>query len=508
MADKKAIIIVKGDTTGFGGRKLLTINCSSEVWDLTQLKAKWILHGLEQVFNDLTQPLEINYTKEQTEAFPLGDDYGILRFETQSGERVTADNTIPVKVINYVSGNAIATDAYTLDLEIKDGDEVVMTVLVEAAVTLELGPVETLPSGSAAYAQNIGTENHQKWKLGIPQGEKGDQGEPGQNGADGKDGKDGKDGVDGAPATIRVGTTTTGEPGTDAEVKNSGTSSEAVFDFKIPKGEKGDQGEPGASMEAVVVNSLPSVGETGKIYLVPKQTPAQEDVYEEWIWAVVSQPSTYGWEHIGTTEIDLSGYEKTENKVTSLSNQSTDTQYPSAKCVYDELGGKQDTISDLNSIRSGASAGATALQPNTAITGATKCKITFDSHGLVTGGEDLSESDIPALSAYEPKGTVVSLSATDSITLADNTTYNGGTQTSLTIALPSTITVAFLSQVIFTSGATATSISFPDEINWRGDDLTYDSVLQKRVFEPVANKRYTIVFTNDGNTTNGFVVGV
>ena len=142
MAEKKEIIIVKGDTTGFGGRVLLTINCSSSVWDLTQLKAKWFLHGLEQVFNDITQPIEINYTKEQTDAFPLGDDYGILRFENQSGERVTADNTIPVKVINYVSGNAIATDAYTLDLEIKDGDEVVMNVLVEAAVTLELGPVE------------------------------------------------------------------------------------------------------------------------------------------------------------------------------------------------------------------------------------------------------------------------------------------------------------------------------------------------------------------------------
>lgn len=36
---------------------------------------------------------------------------------------------------------------------------------------------------------------------------------------------------------------------------------------------------------------------------------------------------------------------------------------------------------------------------NTAITGATKCKITYDSKGLVTGGADLSASDIPNLSA-------------------------------------------------------------------------------------------------------------
>ena len=59
---------------------------------------------------------------------------------------------------------------------------------------------------------------------------------------------------------------------------------------------------------------------------------------------------------------------------------------------------KQDAISDLNAIRSGASAGATALQPNASITGATKCKITYDSKGLVTDGADLQESDIPFLS--------------------------------------------------------------------------------------------------------------
>lgn len=36
---------------------------------------------------------------------------------------------------------------------------------------------------------------------------------------------------------------------------------------------------------------------------------------------------------------------------------------------------------------------------NTAITGATKCKITYDSKGLVTKGEDLKAADIPNLSA-------------------------------------------------------------------------------------------------------------
>ena len=41
----------------------------------------------------------------------------------------------------------------------------------------------------------------------------------------------------------------------------------------------------------------------------------------------------------------------------------------------------------------------TKITANTAITGATKCKITYDSKGLVTGGADLAASDIPDLSS-------------------------------------------------------------------------------------------------------------
>lgn len=41
---------------------------------------------------------------------------------------------------------------------------------------------------------------------------------------------------------------------------------------------------------------------------------------------------------------------------------------------------------------------ATKITANAAITGATKCKITYDAKGLVTAGADLAESDIPSLS--------------------------------------------------------------------------------------------------------------
>lgn len=55
-------------------------------------------------------------------------------------------------------------------------------------------------------------------------------------------------GEPGAAASIRVGSVTTGGPGTPANVVNSGTSSSAILDFTIPKGadgEPGAKGDPG-----------------------------------------------------------------------------------------------------------------------------------------------------------------------------------------------------------------------------------------------------------------------
>lgn len=51
-----------------------------------------------------------------------------------------------------------------------------------------------------------------------------------------------------------------------------------------------------------------------------------------------------------TISLSFGGYENSVNKVTSLSQASTDTQYPSAKCVYD-LVGQIDTA--LNTILNG-----------------------------------------------------------------------------------------------------------------------------------------------------------
>lgn len=75
--------------------------------------------------------------------------------------------------------------------------------------------------------------------FGIPQGL------PGERGMTGETGSQGEKGDTGNAATIEIGTVTTGEPGTAADVSNIGTSGAAIFNFTIPQGEKGERGEPG-----------------------------------------------------------------------------------------------------------------------------------------------------------------------------------------------------------------------------------------------------------------------
>lgn len=104
------------------------------------------------------------------------------------------------------------------------------------------------PTGEAGQAWFVGTADDNvvyQWDvdknqwvnvgpLKGPKGDKGDTGSPGANGAPG------------TAATIQVGNVS---GGTTASVTNSGTSAAAVFDFVLPKGDKGEKGaagDPGA----------------------------------------------------------------------------------------------------------------------------------------------------------------------------------------------------------------------------------------------------------------------
>jgi phage baseplate assembly protein W len=97
----------------------------------------------------------------------------------------------------------------------------------------------------------------------------------------------GPQGPQGPGATVSIGTTTTGLPGTDASVVNTGTPTDSILDFTIPRGEKGEPGT-GVTIKGTVPNSasLPSTGNT---------------IGDMWI----ASDTGHGWSWEGTQWIDV-----------------------------------------------------------------------------------------------------------------------------------------------------------------------------------------------------------
>lgn len=59
---------------------------------------------------------------------------------------------------------------------------------------------------------------------------------------------EGQQGIPGESATIELGTITTGVAGSDVIITNTGTDTDAVFNFTIPRGDQGIQGLPGQDL--------------------------------------------------------------------------------------------------------------------------------------------------------------------------------------------------------------------------------------------------------------------
>ncbi len=117
-----------------------------------------------------------------------------------------------------------------------------------STVTVEIGTVTKLPPGSTPTVQNSGTDQNVVLDFGIVDGDQGDPGTPGTPGTPGRDGDPGppgQPGADGTAATITVGSVTALPPGSTPSVSNSGTPYDAVLDFGLVTGDKGDKGDTG-----------------------------------------------------------------------------------------------------------------------------------------------------------------------------------------------------------------------------------------------------------------------
>ena len=86
------------------------------------------------------------------------------------------------------------------------------------------------------------------------------------------------------------------------------------------------------TLNILVVQTLPTQDiSTTTIYLVPKQTPETQDIYDEYIYV------NNAWEHIGTTQIDLSNYYTKSEINTLLADK------------VDKVAGKQLSTEDFTS---------------------------------------------------------------------------------------------------------------------------------------------------------------
>ena len=94
-------------------------------------------------------------------------------------------------------------------------------------------------------------------------------------------GQDGEDGADGKAATIKVGQVTTVDPDVDASVVNTGTETNALFDFSIPKGQSGTNGSDGYS-PTIVENAENTDG----IYKLDVTTKEIADIIEDKIYSL------------------------------------------------------------------------------------------------------------------------------------------------------------------------------------------------------------------------------
>lgn len=120
-----------------------------------------------------------------------------------------------------------------------------------------------------------------------------------------------------------------------------------------------------------------------------------------------------------------------------------------------------------------------AVGANSAITGATKTKITYDSKGLVTSGADLSASDIPDISAtYETKS-----NKSDSYTQSSSSTY--ATSKALVDGLATKAALARFTATIGTSWTEESTGLYTQEVTIEGisetDTPTVDLVLSDNV---------------------------
>lgn len=161
--------------------------------------------------------------------------------------------------------------------------------------------------------------------------------------------------------------------------------------------------------------------------------------------------------------------------------------------INQNIAAKQNEITDLAAIRSGAAKGATALQPQTGGSG-TKFLADDNTYKEI----DIPEGDFATKEELDEKQDKVDIvdhgTGDTTFALTPNILHKWGTVTSLTITLaaPVDTTVANYYMFEFTSGSTATTLSLPSTVTW-ASDVSIE-----------ANKKYQVSILNNCGVIGGF----
>ena len=143
-----------------------------------------------------------------------------------------------------------------------------------------------------------------------------------------------------------------------------------------------------------VYATLPQTGASNVLYLIgPIGTGA--DKYEEYVYA------NNNWTRIGDTSIDLADY------VTSSALGAALANYYNKNDVDWLLAGKQDTIQDLDAIRRGSQAGATAVQTETLNLALSKTVAESGVYDVTANNNNAKFASLSALLSSENLNTLI-----------------------------------------------------------------------------------------------------
>ena len=208
-----------------------------------------------------------------------------------------------------------------------------------STVSVNVGKTTTGEPGTNASVTNSGDETNVILNFTIPRGDTGPQGPQGKQGPAGAPGPAGPgvasggttgqvlakksntnydtEWIDnsggGSTVSVNVGKTTTGEPGTNASVTNSGDETNVILNFTIPRGDTGPQGPQGkqgpAGAPGPAGPGVASGGTTGQV--LAKKSNTNYDT--EWInfYPYVPVGGVIEWDGTGIPNApDLSTPEK------------------------------------------------------------------------------------------------------------------------------------------------------------------------------------------------------